>query len=55
MSVIVSQRALSLLRASVGTILAQDSTPQLVIPKISLVVFVMQRFRLINISEKELI
>lgn len=53
MSVTLSQRALSPLRASMGTILVQNSPPQLDIPTVSLVL-VMQWFGIRKISEKEL-
>lgn len=53
MSVTLSQRALSLLRASMATLLVQNSPPQLDIPTVSLVL-VMQWFGIRKISEKEL-
>lgn len=53
MSVTLSQRALSPLRASMGTILVQNSPPQLDIPTVSLVL-VMRWFGIRKISEKEL-
>jgi len=53
-SVTASHRASSLPIAAVGTIPVRDSPPQLVIPTVSRAVFVMQLFKITNISEKEL-